>query len=503
MRNNRTAIAGLLTLSLALAVPHVPAQAASADQPARLSGADPFADCTADDTPGETYTPGTESEPTIAVHPKNPRVMAVAWRQDLWATGSSRGIVVASTKNGGATWSTRVLPGVSACSGGEGRVTNPWIHFAADGTLHASVTVFGGDRTIIAAGRSADGGLTWSAPIELAGDPMPRFFADKQTITSDPRAPRRLYMVWNRRDREQDVHDLMFAQSGDGGRTWSPARSIYRPATQGAGTIGSQLAVLPDGGLAVVFVENDHPIGGAPWPPDIPEQVRAIRSDDRGATWSDPVTIAGYTAAQPLLPDTPWVPLIAPGTVADIAVDQRSGGLYAVWADATLSTSLSAIALSYSADGGRTWSAPRKINLTPDSPAFGAGQAFLPQVEVAGDGTVGVSYHDFRGNAADPEATTDIWLATCKGKRCSAPGAAWRERHLAGPFDINRAPHWFGGPYVGSYIPLAHTRSGFTLAPVMTSADAGDATDVYFVSSSLERVTSAAAETSPADITTR
>lgn len=473
-------------LCLVLATPLIPAQATSGAQSVRLSGTNPFAGCTADDSPGETYTPGSESEPALAVHPYNPLVMAVAWRQDLWDTGSSRGIVVASTKNGGATWSNTVLPGVSTCSGGEGRATNPWIHFTADGILHATVTIFGGSRSVIAASRSADGGLTWSAPAELAGDPMPRFFSDKQMITSDPRSPHKLFAVWNRRDREQDVHDLMLAQSDDGGRTWSQARPIYRPATQGAGTIGSQLAVLPGGDLAVVFVENDHPIGGGPWPPDIPEQVRAIRSTDRGATWSEPVTVAGYTAAQPLLPGTPWVPVIAPGTVADIGVDRRSGEIYAVWADATLSTSLSAIALSSSADGGRTWSAPRKINLTPDSPAFGVGQAFLPQVEVAGNGTVGISYHDFRRNTTGPGAT-DVWLATCKTKRCSAPGAAWSERHLAGPFDLDRAPHWFGGPYIGSYIPLAHTRTDFALAPVVTNTDADNVTDVHFVSTTRHR----------------
>ena len=43
-----------------------------------------------------------------------------------------------------------------------------------------------------------------------------------------------------------------------------------------------------------------------------------------------------------------------------------------------------------STDGGRSWTAPRRINGAPKA------LAFTPAVAVAADGTVGVSYYDLR-----------------------------------------------------------------------------------------------------------
>ncbi|MDH2427223.1 sialidase family protein [Sphaerisporangium sp. TRM90804] len=488
------AATGALLMSLTLMTAPGTAHASTWDQPVRLSDASPFASCTADTVPGDSYTLNTESESTVAVHPWNPLVTAVAWRQDLWATGSSRGIVVASTKNGGITWKKTVLPGVSECSGGQGRVTNPWLQFGADGTLHATVTIFGGDRSIVAALRSTDAGSTWSAPAALSSDVMPRFWSDKQTVTTDPRDPRRVYVVWNRRDRELDFHEVLFARSDDAGRTWRPTRSIYRPQTPGAGTVGNQIAVLPNGDLVNVFVENEHAIGGAPYPAPVQERVAVMRSSDRGATWTEPVSVPGtFIVGQPLLPDTPWVPVMAPGIVPDIAADRLTGTLYLVWGDATMSGSYSGVALSTSSDGGRTWSTPRKINQTPESPPFGSGQAFLTQVETTITGAVGISYYDFRNNTADPGATTDVWLSTCRA-RCSAADARWQEEHLAGPFDLGQAPMWFGGPYVGSFVGLSHTLTGFVHAPITTTGDPANPTDVSLARSSFKPALSAGSD---------
>ena len=44
-------------------------------------------------------------------------------------------------------------------------------------------------------------------------------------------------------------------------------------------------------------------------------------------------------------------------------------------------------------DGGLTWSNPIKVNASPSGVA-----AFTPSVDVASDGTVAVTYYDFRNN---------------------------------------------------------------------------------------------------------
>ncbi|WP_026401562.1 sialidase family protein [Actinomadura rifamycini] len=481
---SRTGRAGAAaTVAAALAGALVAAPPAAAAGPGgsperRLDGPSPFADCTADASPGDTFTLHAESESHLAVDPRRPWRRAVAYRQDLWASGSSRGIVVASTADGGRTWRRTVLPGVGACAGGaNGRATNPWVAFGPSGVLYATVSATGQDATGVVVSRSWNGGRTWSDPVTLTNDPRPRYFNDKSTVTVDPRDPRRVYAVWNRRDVDGGTHDLLLAVSDDGGRTFAEPRSIHRPQTPGAGTFGGQVVVLPDGRLVTVFLENEHPVGGGPHPGDLPERVRVLRSADRGATWSAPVTVADVEMNTPILPDhPPYVPMMAPGSVPDIAVDGRTGKVYVVWGEAGLSRSLSAVGLSASEDGGATWTPRRKANLTPDSDEYGSGQAFLPQVDVAADGTVGVSYYDFRGNTPEAGAPAAVWLATCRAGDCAAAGK-WTERRLAAPADLAAAPYWFGGPYIGTYTGLAHAGRGF-VAALVTGGAPGDPTRV-------------------------
>src|SRR5260370_31456277 len=60
-----------------------------------------------------------------------------------------------------------------------------------------------------------------------------------------------------------------------------------------------------------------------------------------------------------------------------------------------------------------TWSVPIRVNRTPlDIPLVNR-QAFFPSIAVAADGTIGVSYYDFRFNDANPGLPTDRWLVLC------------------------------------------------------------------------------------------
>jgi hypothetical protein len=92
----------------------------------------------------------------------------------------------------------------------------------------------------------------------------------------------------------------------------------------------------------------------------------------------------------------------------DVAVDLSPGSpgfgkVYAVWQDARFSgLARDEIAFAMSTDGGDTWSAPIKLNQTPTNVPSGNRQAFTPSVHVSADGTVGVTYYDFRNNTPDP-----------------------------------------------------------------------------------------------------
>src|SRR5688500_8763807 len=89
--------AGLIggtAVMIATVAPAGPAYPAAGGTPVQVSGPSPFASCTADGTPGDGFTPNSESEAQVAVDPGRPGRIAVAYRQDLWASGSSRGIVI-------------------------------------------------------------------------------------------------------------------------------------------------------------------------------------------------------------------------------------------------------------------------------------------------------------------------------------------------------------------------------------------------------------------------
>jgi hypothetical protein len=198
-----------------------------------------------------------------------------------------------------------------------------------------------------------------------------------------------------------------------------------------------------------------------------------MRSTDGGATWSQPIKIANEIDAPVVDPNT-GEPVRAGTNIPDIAVDARSGTLYAVWADAIFSGTHDDIVLSKSTDGGRNWSLPVKVNQTPNnSPAFTA------SVHVARDGTVGVTYYDFRNLQPDNTTTlpTDYWLA-----RSRDGGTTWSETHVAGPFDMKTAP-FARGYFLGDYEGL--TTSGTNFLPFFVQANSGNAsnpTDVFATS---------------------
>jgi hypothetical protein len=118
-----------------------------------------------------------------------------------------------------------------------------------------------------------------------------------------------------------------------------------------------------------------------------------------------------------------------------------------------------------SSDGGFTWSTPIQINKTPAKLAPANGQAFLPAMAVAADGTIGVTYYDFRFN--DPEAgmLTDYWLVHChpSATTLATDPANWgNEVRLTGTsFDIEKAPTPEGGYFIGDYEGLTTVGNDF------------------------------------------
>jgi hypothetical protein len=140
------------------------------------------------------------------------------------------------------------------------------------------------------------------------------------------------------------------------------------------------------------------------------------------------------------------------------------------WQDGRF-TGRAATALSRSTDGGLTWSTPIKVSQTPllGNPND---QAFTPSVHVADDGNVGVTYYDFRNNAAGGGTNTDHWLAHCHSatENCSS-GSSWDEetRVTAASFNSRLAPV-ARGFFLGDYMGLDNIGNTFTSLFTKTSA---------------------------------
>ena len=134
------------------------------------------------------------------------------------------------------------------------------------------------------------------------------------------------------------------------------------------------------------------------------------------------------------------------------------------------------IVFTESTDGGLTWSPLARIDKSPDDV-----QVFTPSVHVASDGTVGVSYYDFRNNTPAPGLPTDQWLIHCHPTSACTSPANWAENHVYGPFDIENAAT-AGGYFLGDYEGLDSIGTTFTSFFSATTATDKDNTYLATIS---------------------
>ena len=470
----------------------------------QASSTSPFASCdiSAFIFPGEVDWVNSELEPFVAVNPKDPANIIGVYQQDRLSFGGARGLAASVSHDGGLSWST-TYPHFTTCSGGTvanhgdyQRASDPWITFSPDGTAYfisLSLT-FAGDATqtgsAILVSKSTDGGDTWSEPVTLQrnigdADVAPYFFNDKESITADPFDSNYVYAIWDRLRKPGKSEtpsaensfafrgDTLFARTTDGGTTWEPARTIYASSSL-TGTIGNVIAVLPDGTLVDVF---DKLQGSGRNTPGYDTMV--MRSTDHGATWSDPSVVAPDRSVGTSDPDTGarirtgcFLPLIA----ADLNRGSPGyGNLYVVWCDSFGSEKTngkvhSTMVFTQSTDGGLTWSPLARIDKSGDTAAF------VPSLAVASDGTVGVTYYDFRNNTPVPGLPTDQWFVHCHPSTDCTDPASWSESHVFGPFNLENAAT-AGGYFLGDYEGM--TTIGKNFMPFFSAPTPTDPDNTY------------------------
>ena len=142
-----------------------------------VSGPSPFAGgCLGARFDDQTIT-GHELEPAVTVNPANPRNIVAAWKQDVGTANQTRSDLVASSLDGGRTWTRSTIPGLTVCTGGTADSgSDPWVAAGGDGTVYfsglAADISTDPPTTAVVASRSRNGGRTWRRPATVAA-PLP------------------------------------------------------------------------------------------------------------------------------------------------------------------------------------------------------------------------------------------------------------------------------------------------------------------------------------------
>lgn len=424
-----------------------------------ISGPSPFAAGCPSARFDDTNITGYELESMIAVNPANERNIIATWKQDA-GFESTRSDLVASSLDGGKTWSRSTIPGLTACTGETADIaTDPWISAGRDGTIYFSgltgvLSPADSPPVTVVSSTSRNGGRSWPVPTTVAPASVGN---DQDAITASPTLDGRAYAVWARWDHQLNfpmTNVLEFSRTTDRGASWSSPSVIEQPGPFAA-DFAPRLLVLPNGTLLTVFVRADFEFGLG--------LLYAARSLDDGRSWLPAVQVASLPIQTFLDPETgeelpqPHYPsaAVAPDGSAYIAFEANS------------SASSGAIGVARSRDGGRTWSS----GTLPGVSAY----AFEPSIAVVAHGTIGVSWYDLRNDRqGDGSLTADVWFAHSDDR-----GGSWRQTHVAGPTDLGTVhlPN-----RVGEYQGIAALGGrGFAAIFTLAAPQAIDGpTDIFF-----------------------
>jgi BNR repeat-like domain/RTX calcium-binding nonapeptide repeat (4 copies) len=322
--------------------------------------------------------------------------------------GAASNIGVSVSSNAGLTWTQTVLPSLTVESqppGPESRASDPTVAYdAVHGVwLVGTLTLEGTTSSHVYVAHSTDG-LHWSVPVNAASGPE----LDKDWLACDNNAASpyrgRCYAEFT-----DDAQGITVSESSDdGGVTWSA------PVRAASILVGTQPVILPNGTLIVVagdYTDEDG-LNGA---------IDALRSTDGGATFTR-VTISPLHAASnqqmraaslpsvdvdsagtiyavwddcrfraackandmmiststdgiawttatriPLAPPTTTGDYIIPGLAADPTRPGHLGLVYGFLTPGSCARGACTLEMGFttSPDGGKTWTAPQRLDAQP------------------------------------------------------------------------------------------------------------------------------------------
>ena len=380
--------------------------------------------------------PGAEhqNEPSIAVNPHDPNhVIASSNDYRNRATGGDVQPGYYVSFDGGNSWpgdgviDISVIPGVEA--GGDPAMAiydlnNVYFAYIA---FHRTVDDAGG----VYVSKSADGGLTWGSPVELAANTL-TVFHDKEYIAVDASGGSYdgyVYVSWTRFGGGTPI---VLSRSTDGGSTFSAPMQISDAGLNS--NQGSVPAVGPNGEVYVAWY-NYNTSG-----------QRLAVSVDGGQTFPVRYPVASVSPIPSPLPGASF----RNNSFPTIAVDQNAGNLYVAWND--YRNGDADILFVRSTDGGVAWSAPIRIN---DDPLGNDHHQFFPWLTVAPNGYVYAGWFDSR---LDPNPYTQPFIYDEYVAVSTDDGLTFSPNTRISTVSSD-ASIGFSGEFIGDYSGIAATNA--------------------------------------------
>jgi hypothetical protein len=327
------------------------------------------------------------SEPSIAIDPNNPSIMAAGSIMNAYYY----------SKDAGQTWKSYSMISKYGVWG------DPVLLFDTTGRVyyfHLSDYSKGSwiDRIVCQSAPNVDGKFNTGTFPKPSGTKA----QDKHWVALDPKN-NEIFMTWTQFDaydsREpRDSSRIMFSKSSDQGKTWSNPQRISKFAgdcQDGDYTVeGAVPAVGPNGEVYVTWAG--------------PKGLVFQRSLDRGKTWLAEEQIlheqhGGWDLTIPGMYRANGLPILQ----CDLSDGPNRGNLYLNWCDQKSGYNNTDVWLSVSEDGGKSWSAPRKVNQDETK----THQFFTWMTVDQSSGYLYFVYYD-RRNYTDNE--TDVYLSVSR-----------------------------------------------------------------------------------------
>ena len=398
------------------------------------------------DAMGNNIVGDAANEPSIAIDPNDPNIMAIGWRQFDTIASNHREAGWAYSQDGGQTWTFpgTVEPGAFR--------SDPVLAADLDGNLYYSSLSFA-PGLVAHVFKSTDGGVTWGPPVWAFG-------GDKQWIAidrTDGIGRGNIYQQWRRTSTCCPPFD--FTRSTDGGLSFEDPIATPEPGFQ----LGT-LDIGPDGTLYMTGIDSV----------DDPETqfvfARSTNAKDPAQTPSFDLvselslggTLRGHRGPNPggLLAQV-WV-------ATDHSDGPTRGNVYILSPAEPPGGDPMDIMFIRSTDGGVTWSDPVRIN---DDPTDNGAWQWFGTMSVAPNGRIDVIWNDTRNTGV-------VNLSQVFYAFSTDAGVTWKGNIPVTP----RFNSWVGWPNqdkIGDYYHMISFDDGANLA---YSATFNGEQDVYFLS---------------------